>query len=114
MFKITDWGLIIQSPCGGHAGRVIGGMCQSFPSVADRIPGFGKGGFHAVATTPPFDAHVHRRNESGFCGFNGLYVTVSLFAYYTGVSMETIKPLWIRHCPYCICVKQPHSGISAL
>ena len=40
-------------------------------SVAD--PGFGKGGFmrmRTVATTPPFDAHAHRCNESGCCGFN--------------------------------------------
>ena len=31
-------------------------------------PGFGKGGFVrmcTVATTPPFDAHAHRCNESG-------------------------------------------------
>ena len=25
-----------------------------------------------VATTPPFDAHAHRCNESGCCCFNGL------------------------------------------
>ena len=34
-------------------------------SVAD--PGFGKGGFmrmFTVATTPPFDAHVHRCNDA--------------------------------------------------
>ena len=38
-------------------------------------PGFGKGGFMrmcTVATTPPFDAHAHRCNESGCCCFNGL------------------------------------------
>ena len=37
-------------------------------AVAD--PGFGKGGFMrmcTVATTPPFDAHAHRCNESGCC-----------------------------------------------
>ena len=39
--------------------------CSLVP-VAD--PGFVKGGFMSmctVATTPPFDAHVHRCNESG-------------------------------------------------
>ena len=36
--------------------------------VAD--PGFGKGGFMhmcTVATTPPYDVHAHRCNESGCC-----------------------------------------------
>ena len=37
-------------------------------AVAD--PGFGKGGFmrmSTVATTPPYDVHAHRCNESGCC-----------------------------------------------
>ena len=37
--------------------------------------GGGGGGFMrmcTVATTPPFDAHAHRCNESGCCCFNGL------------------------------------------
>ena len=45
-------------------------------------PGFGKGGFMhmcTVATTPPFDAHAHRCNESVCCCFK----TISLFANYT-------------------------------
>ena len=45
-------------------------LTQHYESVADL--GFGKGGMCTVATTPPFDAHAHRCNESGCCCFNGL------------------------------------------
>ena len=82
-------------------------MC--FSSTLDGIPAsvvdpvFGKGGFmcmYTVATTPPFDAHAHRCNESGCC----CVLTASncsLLANYTssskGISMET---LWICHCQH--------------
>ena len=49
-----------------------------------------------VATTPPFDAHAHRCNESDCCCFNGLYLerNCKSFCNYTnskGVSMETVE-----------------------
>ena len=49
-----------------------------------------------VATMPPFDAHAHRCNESGCClTDSNCRETLSLFANYTGVSMETVEtPLY--------------------
>ena len=46
-----------------------------------------------VETTPPFDAHAHRCNETVSTASN-CRETVSLFANYTsskGVSMETVE-----------------------
>ena len=46
-----------------------------------------------VATTPPFDAHAQRCNESGCCCSN-CKETVSIFANHAsskGVSMETVE-----------------------
>ena len=57
---------------GPAKGTPVQGRSQDI-AVAD--PGFRKGGFMhmcTVATTPPFDAHVYRCNESGCCCFNGL------------------------------------------
>ena len=73
---------------------VVGGDHVGSRGHVYQDPGFGKGGFMrmcTVATTPPFNAHVHRCNESGGCCFNGRE-TVSFFSNYTsskGVSMET-------------------------
>ena len=59
-------------------------------------PGFGKGGLMRmcrVATTPPFDAHAQRCNESVLTPSN-CRETVSIFASYAsskGVSMETME-----------------------
>ena len=58
-----------------------------------------------VATTPPFDAHAHRYNESGCCFLSNCREIVSIFANYTsskGVSMGTVEtpldpPLQCRH-----------------
>ena len=73
-------------------------------------PGLGKGCLCTVATTPLFDAHAHRCNESSCCCFNSLELpdpvwprettvltasncreTVNLFAGSKGVSMETVE-----------------------
>ena len=46
-------------------------VCSMFGiQGSERIEGFMR--MCTAATTPPFDAHAHRCNESGCCCFNGL------------------------------------------
>ena len=64
-----------------YLGDTVTWSCGEYLCVAgDGMPWMTSGGSGvwkrgvscAVATTPPFDAHAHRCNESGCCCFNGL------------------------------------------